>query len=81
MNGLSQSVGPGLALLIVVFALIYAVLMFLAPFFWYGTNKRTRETSEKLSRIIELLEQQQRRDARNDRVATSKPTTLISNAK
>lgn len=33
--------------MIVVFLLVWAMLSFLAPFFWYGTNKRAREISEK----------------------------------
>ena len=42
----------GLVLAIIVF--IWGVLMLFAPFFWYGTNNRTRETSEKLDTLIKL---------------------------
>lgn len=37
-----------------VFLLLWTVLWFLAPFFWYGTNKRAKEISEKLTQLIEL---------------------------
>jgi hypothetical protein len=40
---------------VVIMALYLLVLGVLAPFFWYGTNKRTKETSEKLDRTNKLL--------------------------
>ena len=54
------AVGTGLVLgttglvLFVVIALIWGVLNLLAPFFWYGTNKRCREISEKMDELIEI---------------------------
>jgi hypothetical protein len=41
--------------------MIAAQLSFLAPFFWYGTNKRAREISEKMTVLIELQRRVQRR--------------------
>ena len=39
------------------FLMAYIVILgALAPFFWYGTNKRTKETSEKLDETNRLLE-------------------------
>jgi len=40
--------------IVVVFLLLWAMLNFLAPFFWYGTNKRAREISEKMDELIQL---------------------------
>jgi ABC-type Fe3+ transport system permease subunit len=39
----------------VVLCLYLLVLGVLAPLFWYGTNRRTKETSEKLDRTNKLL--------------------------
>lgn len=47
--------GP-LGIFISIFILIWGILMFFAPFFWYGTNKRTRELSEKMDSLIEIQE-------------------------
>lgn len=45
-----------LGVVLMVFGAIWALLMFFAPFFWYGTNKRTRELSEKMDALIEIQE-------------------------
>jgi len=41
-------------LIVIVIAAIWAVLYLLAPFFWYGTNKRCKEISEKLDELIDI---------------------------
>lgn len=45
----------GFGIVVMLFFFIMAVLIFFMPFFIYGTNKRTRETSEKLDRTNKLL--------------------------
>ena len=42
-------------IVIILFLFVMGVLIFFMPFFIYGTNKRTRETSEKLDETNELL--------------------------
>ncbi|MEM6485318.1 MAG: hypothetical protein AAF662_10080 [Pseudomonadota bacterium] len=44
----------------IIFLLFYLIMNVLAPFFWFGTNKRAREISEKLDVLIDL--QMQRLD-------------------
>jgi hypothetical protein len=44
---------------IAIFLFIWAVLIFLLPFFVYGANKRARECSEKLTDIIAILRENQ----------------------
>lgn len=41
--------------LLMVFFYIWAVLMFFAPFFWYGAWYRAKQMDEKLEQTNELL--------------------------
>lgn len=53
----ASDLSPLLALVVIVLGvllLFWLVLFFLAPFFWYGTNKRAKEISEKLTELIAL---------------------------
>jgi len=45
----------GFGIVIILFLFVMGVLIFFMPFFIYGTNKRTRETSEKLDETNKLL--------------------------
>ena len=47
----------GLGFVVIIFFLVMAILIFLMPFFIYGTNRRTKETSEKLAITNKLLEE------------------------
>lgn len=42
-------------LILMIFGLIWAVLMFFAPFFWYGAWYRAKQIDEKLVATNELL--------------------------
>ncbi|MCR9260748.1 MAG: hypothetical protein NXH95_13555 [Pseudomonadaceae bacterium] len=37
-------------------AVIWGVLLFFSPFFWYGTNMRAREAAKHLERLVQLKE-------------------------
>lgn len=50
-----QLFGSGFGVVILLFFLVLAILLFLMPFFIYGTNRRTKETSEKLDTTNRLL--------------------------
>ena len=65
--------GP-LGFVVAFIVLIWAILMLLAPFFWYGTNARTKEISEKLDRLIEGQERQLDAMNRNGKDSGSSPT-------
>ena len=41
-------------LIVIVIICIWGVLNLLAPFFWYGTNKRTKEISQKMDELIDI---------------------------
>jgi len=47
----------GVGGMLMVVLVIWAILMMFAPFFWYGTNSRTKETSKKLDIIINLMKE------------------------
>ena len=47
----------GFGVVVGIFVLIMTILIFLMPFFIYGTNRRTKETSEKLAVTNKLLEE------------------------
>ena len=51
LMALSGGVGIG----VILFILVLAILIFLMPFFIYGTNRRTKETAEKLDITNKLL--------------------------
>lgn len=53
---LEEILGSGFGIAVILFFLIMVVLIFLMPFFIYGTNKRTKETSQKLDVTNKLLE-------------------------
>jgi hypothetical protein len=48
--------GP-LGIVVAVLVALWLILMLFAPFFWYGTNSRTRETSKKMDTLIQLYQQ------------------------
>ena len=50
-----ELLGGGFGVVVLLFALVLVILTFLMPFFIYGTNKRTKETSEKLDTTNKLL--------------------------
>ena len=50
-----ELLGGGFGVVVFLFALVLVILTFLMPFFIYGTNKRTKETSEKLDTTNKLL--------------------------
>ena len=50
-----ELLGGGFGVVALLFFLVLAILIFLIPFFIYGTNKRTKETSEKLDTTNKLL--------------------------
>ena len=45
----------GFGIVVILFLGVLAILLFLMPFFIYGTNNRTKETSEKLTATNNLL--------------------------
>ena len=50
-----EALGALAMLGILVVGCYFVVLSILAPFFWYGTNRRTKETSQKLDETNALL--------------------------
>ena len=50
-----ESLGAGFGIVGVIFFFILAVLIFLMPFFIYGTNMRTKETALALKETNKLL--------------------------
>ena len=54
MNDFSQYLSGPFGIVIGIIVFIWAVLMFFAPFFWYGTNSRTREISKKMDELIAI---------------------------
>jgi large-conductance mechanosensitive channel len=42
-------------IVITLFFFVMAILIFFMPFFIYGTNKRTKETSQKLDETNKIL--------------------------
>ena len=54
MSDISSMMDGPLGLLIGLFFIVWSVLMFFSPFFWYGTNKRTKEISQKMDELISL---------------------------
>jgi len=41
-------------LVVILIVIMWAVLSILAPFFWYGTNVRAREISEKMDELVKI---------------------------
>ena len=54
MDDFSQYLSGPVGIVIGIIVFIWAVLMFFAPFFWYGTNNRTREISKKMDELIAI---------------------------
>ncbi|MFV8817138.1 hypothetical protein [Haliea sp. E17] len=54
MNNVDSLMAGPVGVMIGFFLLIWAILMFFSPFFWYGTNRRTKEISQKMDKLIEL---------------------------
>lgn len=52
MNNLDQILAGPIGIVLGILFIIWAVLMFFAPFFWYGTSRRAKEISEKLDKLI-----------------------------
>jgi len=53
---IEEILGGSFGIAVILFFLVMAVLIFLMPFFIYGTNKRTKETSQKLDATNKILE-------------------------
>lgn len=53
--GPEELLGGGFGIVEILFLFVLSVLIFLMPFFIYGTNKRTKETSEKLDITNKLI--------------------------
>jgi hypothetical protein len=43
MDQITQTFGPIVGVVIILFGLVWSILLFLLPFFVYGANKRARE--------------------------------------
>ena len=54
MHDFSQYLSGPLGIEISIIVFLWGVLMFFAPFFWYGTNNRTREISKKMDELIAI---------------------------
>ena len=52
MNNLDQILAGPIGIVLGFLLIVWAVLMFFAPFFWYGTSKRAKEISQKLDKLI-----------------------------
>ncbi|PHS13157.1 MAG: hypothetical protein COA86_17535 [Kangiella sp.] len=52
---MQEIMGSGFGVAIVLFFVVMAILVFFMPFFIYGTNKRTKETSQKLDETNKIL--------------------------
>lgn len=52
---MQEMMGGGFGVAIMLFSIVMAILIFFMPFFIYGTNKRTKETSQKLDETNKLL--------------------------
>lgn len=50
-----EAFGAGFGIIVVIFSVILAILIFLMPFFIYGTNVRTKETALALKETNKLL--------------------------
>lgn len=59
MNNLDMGAGLGgmgvFGIVLMVFGFVWAVLMFFAPFFWYGAWYRAKQMDEKLEETNALL--------------------------
>ncbi len=53
--GMQDIMGGGFGVVIILFSIVMAILIFFMPFFIYGTNKRTKETSHKLDETNKIL--------------------------
>ena len=54
MTDIDKILAGPIGLVLGILLIIWAILMFFAPFFWYGTSKRAKEISDKLDTLIEL---------------------------
>ena len=52
---MQEIMSGGFGIFVVLFFFVMAVLIFFMPFFIYGTNKRTKETSLKLDETNNIL--------------------------
>ena len=51
MNDLNQLLAGPLGIVIGLLLIVWAILMFFAPFFWYGTWKQAKDISRKLDSL------------------------------
>jgi hypothetical protein len=58
LDALATLADSGALLVIIFCAALWFLLWLLVPFFIYGTNRRAKETSEKLDKVIDLLQRQ-----------------------
>lgn len=54
MNNFDNLLAGPIGLILGILLIIWSILMFFAPFFWYGTSKRAKEISDKLDTLIQL---------------------------
>jgi hypothetical protein len=52
MNDLDQLLAGPIGIVLGILLIVWAILMFFAPFFWYGTWKRAKEISQKFDLLI-----------------------------
>lgn len=55
MEGLTELMAGGFGIVVILFLLVLAIMLFLMPFFVYGTNSRTKQTSLQLAKTNLLL--------------------------
>lgn len=55
MTNFDEIIAGPLGIVLALLIIIWCVLMFFAPFFWYGTSRRAKEISEKLDILISHL--------------------------
>jgi hypothetical protein len=52
MNDLDQLLAGPIGIVLGILSIVWAILMFFAPFSWYGTWKRAKEISQKSDLLI-----------------------------
>lgn len=73
MEETTQLLSGWVGVFIAIFGFVWVMLSFLAPFFWYGTNKRAKEISEKMDVIIDLEMKKQMNPPPGAKPPTQKP--------
>lgn len=54
MNNFDDILAGPIGLILGILLIIWGILMFFAPFFWYGTWKRAKEISDKFDTLIAM---------------------------